>query len=79
MDRAKELILESQHEMLALPVKASVGAAGSFTAMTVNDVAGLCVAILTGIYMLFQIESAWRKRRLAIEREKRELEARNNP
>lgn len=43
--------------------KSSVGFAGAITAMTINDWAGLVVAVLTAIYMLFQIEKIWQERK----------------
>lgn len=64
-DEITKLIHQSNTEALELGVKGSVGLAGSFAAMSINDWAGLIVAILTGIYMCFQIESAWRNRKAA--------------
>lgn len=60
-----DLLHQSNTEVVQLGAKASVGLVGSFAAMSINDWAGLIVAILTGIYMCFQIESAWRNRKAA--------------
>lgn len=64
-DTVTELIQQSNAEMVQLSAKSGVGLLGSFAAMSINDWAGLIVAILTGIYMCFQIESAWRNRKAA--------------
>jgi hypothetical protein len=64
-DSIKELLHQSNNEVVQLSAKTGVGLVGSLTAMSVNDWAGLIVAILTGIYMCFQIESAWRNRKAA--------------
>lgn len=61
-------------EMVQLVPKAGVGVVGSLTAMTINDWVGLLVGILTAIFMAFQIEAAYRKRKIAIQREKELLE-----
>jgi prefoldin subunit 5 len=63
---AKELVQQSNIDMAVLVPKSGVGLFGSFAAMTINDLAGLLVAILTGVYMTLQIESAWRKRKQAL-------------
>lgn len=63
MERAKDLIHEANADMIAMGAKGSVGLMGSFAAMSINDWAGLIVAVLTGIYMCFQIEAAWKKRK----------------
>ena len=41
--------------------KTGVGFMGAFAAMSINDIAGLIVAVLTAVYMLFQIEAAWQR------------------
>lgn len=64
-DKINELIHQSNVEVAQLGAKTGIGLIGSFTAMSINDWAGLIVAVLTGIYMCFQIESAWRNRRAA--------------
>lgn len=61
----KSLIQESQAEFAAAGVKGAAGFTGAAASMTINDMAGLVVAVLTAIYMVFQIESAWRKRKAA--------------
>lgn len=43
--------------------KTGVGFMGAFAAMTINDMAGLVVAVLTAVYMVFQIEAAWQRRK----------------
>ena len=55
---------------IEITTKSSIGFGGAFAAMTINDIAGLTVAFLTAIYMIFQIESAWvrRKKRKASEK-----------
>ncbi|MCA9340135.1 MAG: hypothetical protein KDA17_04445 [Candidatus Saccharibacteria bacterium] len=68
MERAKQLIQESNVEMMQLVPKASVGIAGSFAAMSINDWVGLLVGVLTAIFMILQIEAAWKKRKYAKER-----------
>jgi len=64
-DSIKELLHQSNTEVVQLSAKTGIGLVGSLTAMSINDWAGLIVAILTGIYMCFQIESAWRNRKAA--------------
>lgn len=60
-----------QEETLSvIAAKSGTGFLGSFAAMTVNDIAGLVVAALTGIYMCFQIEAAYQRRKA---RKKNEL------
>jgi len=46
-----------------IATKSGVGFMGALTAMTINEIAGLVVAVLTAIYMLFQIEAAWARRK----------------
>lgn len=43
--------------------KTGVGFMGAFAAMSINDIAGLVVAVLTAVYMVFQIEAAWQRRK----------------
>lgn len=69
-DEIKELFHQSNSQAVELAAKGSAGFVGSFAAMSINDWAGLIVAILTGIYMCFQIESAWRNRKAAKMRQK---------
>lgn len=64
-DQVKDLMSQSQTQVVELAAKGGVGLAGTFATMSINDWAGLIVAILTGIYMCFQIESAWRNRKAA--------------
>lgn len=52
-----------QQEMLVTAGKGTVGFAGSFAAMSINDIAGLIVAVLTGIYLFLQIQDILRKRK----------------
>jgi uncharacterized protein (DUF2062 family) len=73
MDKMKQLLHEFQSDLITTGQKVSVGFAGAFGAMSINDIAGLIVAVLTGIYMCFQIDAAWRKRKEALAKEK-ELE-----
>jgi ethanolamine transporter EutH len=44
--------------------KTTLGFTGAFAAMSINEIAGLVVAILTAIYMVFQIEAAWKRRKI---------------
>ena len=64
-NKVEDLVQQAQSQTVDLAVKGSLGLAGTFTSMSINDWAGLIVAILTGIYMCFQIESAWRNRKAA--------------
>lgn len=73
MDHVKELMHESNVEMIQMVPKASVGIAGTITAMSINDWVGLVVGILTAIFMVLQIEAALRKRRIAIRKEQEGL------
>ncbi|MGB0817422.1 MAG: hypothetical protein ACPGQQ_00855 [Candidatus Puniceispirillaceae bacterium] len=68
--QVNHLLQESNSDLFHAGVKGGVGFGGSLAAMSINDIAGLIVAILTGIYMCFQIEAAWRKRKAAIAKEK---------
>lgn len=58
----QQKVAQSPHEVLETGVKGGVGAVGSFAAMSINDWAGLIVAVLTGIYMLLQILEILRKK-----------------
>ena len=64
-DSIKELVQTSNAQLGELAAKGGGGLFLTFTAMSVNDWAGLIVAILTGIYMCFQIEAAWHNRKTA--------------
>lgn len=68
MERVKQLIQESNAEIGVGIAKGGAGLGATITAMSINDFAGLVVAILTGIYMIFQIEAAWHKRKEAKKR-----------
>ena len=70
MERARQLIHEANLDIAQGCAKGGVGFLGSVACMSINDIAGLIVAVLTGVYMAFQIEAAWRKRKAAIAREK---------
>lgn len=70
MNKVQNLISESNLDYLHAGAKGGVGFVGSIAAMSINDIAGLVVAVLTGVYMAFQIEAAWRKRKAAILKEK---------
>jgi hypothetical protein len=52
-----------EHTPVEIAAKSSVGFGGAFAAMSINEIAGLVVAILTAIYMIFQIEAAWVRRK----------------
>lgn len=43
--------------------KSIIGFAGSITAASINTWIGIIAGLLTCVYMGFQIESAWRKRK----------------
>jgi len=64
-DQVKDLVAQSNIQVGELTVKGGLGIIGTFTSLSINDWAGLIVAILTGVYMCFQIESAWRNRKSA--------------
>lgn len=49
--------------LTGMVTKSGVGFMGALTAMTINEIAGLVVAVLTAIYMIFQIEAAWVRRK----------------
>ena len=70
METTKQLMHESNTDVVHAATKGSIGFAGAAATMSINDWAGLIVAVLTGIYMIFQIESAWRKRKAAIAKQK---------
>ena len=65
MKKAHEIMQEAYTDLTVGGAKVGVGVGGVFAAMTINDIAGLIVAILTAIYMVLQIESAWNKRKEA--------------
>jgi hypothetical protein len=69
-NQVKDLVQQSQHQVVELAAKGSIGVVGTLTSMSINDWAGLIVAFLTGVYMCFQIESAWRNRVAAKETQK---------
>lgn len=64
-EKTRELFNQSNVQIVELTAKGSVGIAGTLASMSINDFAGLVVAILTAIYMCLQIESAWRNRKAA--------------
>jgi hypothetical protein len=70
-DEIKEMaqrVVESPNT-IEITAKSSIGFGGAFAAMSINEIAGLVVAVLTAIYMIFQIEAAWVRRK---ERKKNE-------
>lgn len=69
-NEVKDLIHQSQTQVVELAAKGGLGLVGTFASMSINDWAGLIVALLTGIYMCFQIESAWRNRKAAKQKQK---------
>lgn len=68
MERAKQILHESQVDMMQMAPKSFVGIVGTFGALSINDIVGIVVGVLTGIYMVLQIEAALRKRKEAIRR-----------
>ena len=71
IDKVKDLEqkLAMDYPAVDVAVKGGGSLGATFGAMSINDIAGLIVAFLTGIYMLFQIEAAWRRRKREIEKE----------
>lgn len=61
--RDNKLIQNISVEEIEASAKTGGGFLGAFAAMSINDIAGLVVAILTGVYMLLQIEAAWTRRK----------------
>lgn len=61
-EQAQKLI-PSPHT-LEVGAKTSAGFGGSLLAMSLNEWAGLVVAILTAFYMVLQIQDILRKRKL---------------
>ena len=64
-DEIKEMaqrVVESPNSY-EVAAKSTVGFGGAFAAMSINEIAGLVVAVLTAIYMIFQIEAAWIRRK----------------
>lgn len=55
-------VMESPNT-LEITTKSSIGFGGAFAAMSINEIAGLVVAVLTAVYMIFQIEAAWIRRK----------------
>lgn len=55
-------ILPTPHTM-EVSAKTGAGFGGSLLAMSLNEWAGLLVAVLTAIYMVLQIQDILRKRR----------------
>ena len=70
MERVKELVQQSNAEFVAAGYKGGIGIAGTVTAASINTWIGICAGVLTCVYMAFQIEAAWRKRKLAIKKQK---------
>lgn len=68
-DMAQKIISDTP-STFEIGAKSSVGFGGAFAAMSINDIAGLTVAFLTAIYMIFQIEAAWAKRKKRKENER---------
>lgn len=52
--------------------KTTVGFTGAAAAMSINDIAGLVVAIMTAVYMAFQIEAAYARRKKRRESERKD-------
>ena len=69
MDKVKELVQQSNAEFMAAGYKGGIGVAGTVTAASINTWIGIVAGALTCIYMAFQIEAAWRKRKLAIKQQ----------
>ena len=65
MEQAKKLLHESNVDFAHAGIKGSAGFAASFATMTINDWMGFMVGLATFIYMCFQIEAAWKKRKAA--------------
>ena len=55
-------VMESPNT-LEITTKSTIGFGGAFAAMSINEIAGLVVAVLTAVYMIFQIEAAWIRRK----------------
>lgn len=55
--------MEQKHIVAETVAKSCVAIIGTFGAMSINDWVGLVVGVLTAIYMVFQIEAAWRRRK----------------
>jgi hypothetical protein len=53
--------LATQYPSADLAAKGGFGFGASFATMTINDWAGLLVAVLTSIYMTIQIVLAWKR------------------
>ena len=54
---------EQIHTATEVSGKVGIGFLGSFGALTIDSVVGVIVGILTAIYMVLQIEAAWRRRK----------------
>lgn len=63
MENLKQMIRDVNMELIETGSKGGVGIMGSITAMTINDLAGLIVAFLTGVYMVLQIRDNLHKRK----------------
>lgn len=70
MEKVQQLMREANHDFMEAGLKGSVGAAGTITAATINTWIGITAGLMTCVYMAFQIEAAWRKRKAAIEKHK---------
>lgn len=70
MDKVKQLINESNHDLTDMSIKTGSVVGLNFAAMSINDWMGFIVAFLTAIYMILQIESVWQKRKEARARKK---------
>ena len=70
MDRVQRLIEEANADFLQAWYKGTIGFLGTITAASIHTVIGIVAGVLTCVYMAFQIEAAWRKRKEAIKHEK---------
>lgn len=78
MDKIQQLAHEAKIDMAHAGLNGGIGFGGTFAAMSINDWMGFCVGLLTAIYMLFQIEAAYRKRRIAIRKEQEFLNGKHD-
>lgn len=62
-EKLRQLVFEANPSTTDIAAKGVFGFSGAITAAHINTWIGICAGLLTCVYMLFQIEAAWRKRK----------------
>lgn len=63
MEPIKNIVKDFHDDIVTFLSKMVIGFGGSITAASLNTWIGIIAGILTCVYMFFQIEGAWHKRK----------------